>query len=291
MNDRIAEASKKVKPLSPSLLQLLQLTAKQDHGLGEILGVIQLDSVLTAAILRAANSAAFRKAEEVNSPSVAISLLGERFVVGIAMELCSDGFFDQPLAGYESVAGDLWRHSIKTAIAARLFCRHARAPIDSNLAFTAGILHDIGKVVLSTFLEGSAREMAMSVGPERDSLSYLDAEKKKLGSNHCEAGLALAEHWRLPECYRAAIAWHHEPDKAPEAMVPFVYAVHMGDAMAMMTGAATGSDGLLYPLHPGHVRHFALTPESTQRVLLELEQEYGALCASMNISGAEGERV
>lgn len=287
MNRDIVEASKRVKPLSPSLINLLRATAKPEHSLGEILEIIQLDSVLTAGILRAANSAAFRKSREVESLNVAVSLLGERFVVGIAMELCSDGFFDQPLAGYESEAGDLWRHSIKTAIAARLISRHARRPLDSNLAFTAGILHDIGKVVLSSFLEGSARQMALSVGEGRDSVSYLDAERKRLGSDHCEAGLALAEHWRLPECYRAAIAWHHQPDKAPEAYVPFVFAVHMGDALAMMSGAATGSDGMLYPLHPGYVQHFDLSAEATQLVFLDLEREFAAMSASENASGKE----
>jgi putative nucleotidyltransferase with HDIG domain len=281
MNLDLEAACRKVKPLSPSLVNLLQITAKNDHGLGDVLGIIQLDSVLTAAILRAANSAAFRKAEEVDSLNLAVSLLGERFVVGVAMDLCSDGFFEQPLAGYESAAGDLWRHSIKTAIAARLFSRYARRPVDSNQAFTAGILHDIGKVVLSTFMEGSAAEMALSVAEGRDSLSYLEAEKNKLGSNHCEAGLVLADHWRLPECYRAAIAWHHEPDKAPPEMIPFVYTIHLGDAMAMMTGAATGSDSMLYPLNPNYLNHFKLTPETTQLVLLELEREYDALCTSM----------
>ena len=291
MNCDIVEASKKIKPLSPSLVNLLQVTAKKDHGLSEILGIIQLDSILTAAILRAANSAAFRKAQEVDSLSVAVSLLGERFVVGIAMDLCSDGFFEQPLVGYESAAGDLWRHSIKTAIAARLISRHARRPLDSNQAFTAGILHDIGKVVLSSFLEGEAQQMALSVGEGRDSASYLDAETKRLGSNHCEAGLALAAHWKLPECYRAAIAWHHEPDRAPEQFIPFVFAVHMGDVLAMMTGAATGSDGLLYPLNPNHTQYFDLTPEATQRVLLGLEQEYSDLCASKNGPANGGEQA
>lgn len=289
MNCDILEASKRVKPLSPSLINLLQVTAKRDHALSDVHSIIQLDPVLTAAILRAANSAAFRKSEIVDSLSTAVSLLGERFVVGVALDLCSDGFFEQPLVGYESEAGDLWRHSIKTAIAARLVSRYARRPTDSNLAFTAGILHDIGKVVLSSFLEGSARQLAMSVGPEADSLSYLDAEKKKLGSNHCEAGLALSKLWRLPECYQAAIAFHHEPEKAPENLIPFVFAVHMGDTLAMMSGASTGADGLLYPLHPGHVNHFNLTSETTQLIVLHMEEEYTAMCLSLENRKGAGE--
>ena len=289
MNCDIIEASKRVKPLSPSLIHLLQVTAKSNHALSDVHAIIQLDPVLTAAILRAANSAAFRKSEIIDSLSTAVSLLGERFVVGVAMDLCSDGFFEQPLAGYESEAGALWHHSIKTAIAARLISRYARRPTDNNLAFTAGILHDIGKVVLSSFLEGSAQQMALSVIEETDSPSYLSAEKKKLGSNHCEAGLALAKLWRLPECYQAAIAFHHEPDKAPEALVPLVFAVHMGDVLAMMSGASTGADGLLYPLHPGHVNHFNLTPETTQLVVLNMEEEYTAMCLSMENRKSAGE--
>jgi len=279
MNLELKDAVKAIKPLSPALVTLLGVTASAEHSLNDVLKVIQFDSVLTAKLLQAANSAAFRRSQEVESVSMAVTLLGERFVVGMAMDLCSDGFFEQPLAGYESAAGDLWRHSIKSALAARLVCRYARVPVDSNQAFTGGILHDIGKVVLSTFLEGAARGMALAA--LEGHFSYLEAEREKLGGDHCEAGDALAVQWRLPACYRAVIAWHHSPDGAPEALVPLVYAVHLGDALAMMSGAGTGSDSLLYPLNPRHQDFFDLSSESVQRVLLDLENEFAMITDSM----------
>ncbi len=280
MNEQLQAGLRTIKPLSPSLVTLLGVTAAE-HTLQDVLKIIQLDAVLTAKLLRAANSAAFRRAQEVDSLGMAVSLLGERFVVGMAMELSSDGFFDQPLAGYESAAGDLWRHSIKAALAARLVCRYPRprVTVDSNQAFTGGILHDIGKAVLSAALDGTAREMALSVAG--DQTSYLQAEHNRLGYDHCEAGVALAVQWRLPECYRAAIGFHHKPDQAPDAQKSLVFAVHLGDAFAMLSGAGTGSDSLLYPLHPDHALYFDLSPENVQRILLDLENEFAAMTESV----------
>jgi putative nucleotidyltransferase with HDIG domain len=281
MKKTLEEALAGVKPISPALIKLVDVTADARHSLQDVLEVIRFDSVLTAQLLRAANSAAFRRSEPVDSLDMAISLLGERFVVGLAMELRSDGFFDRPLVGYESEAGDLWRHGIKTALAARLLCRYSQQPIDGGLAFTAGILHDIGKVVLSGLLEGETADMVASVGSGQDHLSFLGAEREKLGYDHCEAGAALAEKWRLPACYCEAIRWHHQPARSQPECVPLVYAVHVGDALAMMAGAGTGADCLLYPLDAAVNTYLKLDDESIPRVLLEMDREYSMIAEAI----------
>jgi HD-like signal output (HDOD) protein len=282
MNPAWKDTLRNVKPISPSLIKLLGITADSEHSLKDVIEVIRLDSVLTAYLLRAANSAAFRRSEQIDSLDMAVSLLGERFVVGLALDLRSDGFFAQPLPGYESAAGDLWRHCIKTALAARLVCQYARKPLDGGQVFTAGILHDIGKVVLSSMLQGQASDMVAYVDASQDHASYLDAEREKLGFDHCEAGLALAELWRLPVCYREAIAWHHHPGRASEAYVGLVYAVHLGDAVAMMSGAGTGADCLMYAIDADVGSHFKLDDSSIPRVLLGMEDEYEKITASMS---------
>lgn len=277
MNVDLAKAVKQVRPFSPSLAGLLGVTARPDHGIADVMALVQQDSVLTAHLLRVANSAAFRRAEEIVSLSMAVSLLGERYTIGLALKLCSGGFFDQPLSGYESEAGELWTHSIKTAMAARLVSRYARGGLDANQAFTAGILHDIGKAVLSAGISGRGREMALSVTSGKGYDSYLAAERMVLGYDHCEAGEALATAWRLPESYCAAITYHHDPGASPDASRMLVFAVHLGDLFAMMTGAGTGADCLLYSLSPDSERYFRYGAEDVQRILLELEDEYAKL--------------
>ena len=277
MNVDLAEAVKQVRPFSPALAGLLSVTSRPDHGIGDVMALVQQDPVLTAHLLRAANTAAFRRSEEVVALGMAVSLLGERFTIGLALKLCSGGFFDQSLSGYESAAGELWTHSIKTAIAARLVSRYARGGLDASQAFTAGILHDIGKAVLSAGLGGRGRALAQSVISGEGHESYLTAERAVLGYDHCEAGEALATAWRLPEIYRAAIAHHHDPSACPDAFAPLVFAVHLGDLFAMMTGAGTGADCLLYSLSPDSERYFSYGAEDVQRILLELEDEYAKL--------------
>jgi hypothetical protein len=149
--------------------------------------------------------------------------------------------------------------------------------VDGGQAFTAGILHDIGKVVISAGMEGKALELAKSVLTGQDHASYLSAEHDALGVDHCEAGEALALEWRLPECYRIAIRHHHDPAVVDELNATLVFATHLGDTFAMMSGAGTGADSLLYPLCQDYVRYFDIPPEGVQRILLAITDEYGKL--------------
>jgi HD-like signal output (HDOD) protein len=281
MNKEMIQAIKKIKPLSPRVVDLLKLASREGHGISDVVRIVECDAVLTAGILRVANSASYRPARgDVDSLQVAISLLGERTVVGICLELCSNGFFDQPLEGYESTGGELWRHDLKTAILSRLLTRHARKPIHANHAFIAGILHDIGKTVVSTYLKGSAPQLTLLVDRSNEHMSYLEAERHKLGYDHCEAGKILAEQWKLPEFCLETIAFHHHPDEAAKEYASLVFCVHLADLLAMMTGSGTGSDSMLYQLHPKYVDHFVISSEKTQLLILDAEEEFAEMISS-----------
>lgn len=245
--DRAQEILAKVKtvrPLPIAASRLLSLIAQPDVKLRDIAKVVETDAVLTASLLRAVNSASVGLKQPVASISRAIDLTGTNLAVSLAMKECAQTVFDKPLTGYGSERGELWRHSLRAAIAAREVSRFARGDVQPDIAYTAGLLLDIGKTIISEFLSDSPDEFVdwIESGECRD---YLAAERHKLGTDHCEVGATMAKTWGLPETLYTAIQFHHRPHEAPEPFRHLVYAVHLGDTVAMMGGDA-GFDQMKY---------------------------------------------
>lgn len=269
---------KHVKAFSQTQLKLLQLAGRDDHSLQDMTRIISVDSAMTASVLKVANSAAFGAREPITSLAMAVARLGERFVVGIAIGAGSATALSEPLNGYDSRRGELWEHSLRTAIAAREFGRHAVHQPALDLAYTGGLLHDLGKLVISEFLRQEVAGKADAIQAELDKDThhpdFLAIERRLIGTDHCQVGLALAREWRLPESLCAALAWHHAPGQAPAELQNLVYCVHGGDFVAMMAGGGTGVDSLRYPIDPGFYSHFKLPPGTVERVMLATQEEF-----------------
>ncbi len=262
----------------PSLMavQLLKVIEDEDHSLKEVVRLVETDASLTTEVLKVANSAAYYRGQPVTTISRAVLLLGEMMVVGVAICASSSIVFHAPLDGYNSQKGEMWEHSLRTAIAARELARYARKSISPGLAFTAGLLHDIGKSVISGFIAGSTEEMAQSCqnGGVTD---FIEAERKLLGTDHAEVGYALAQRWGLPELLCAAIRDHHQPAQSDEKYKGLVYTVHLADLISMIGGCGTGSDSLAYRLDNNYVEYIRFEKEELELLLLKIQGDFVSL--------------
>ncbi len=287
--EELQKIVKAVPMLSPSASRLLQVAAQADHDLVDIINLVKFDANLTARVLKVVNSAAFSLVSKVSSIDRAVSYLGERIVVGIALGDCAGKLFTKELSGYESTSGSLWKHDLRAAIAAREIVVECKAEgISAELAFTAGLLHDIGKSLISDYLQGSVPEAIALLNGE-DSPDYLEAEEKLIGFNHTQAGYELAKAWELPDELAEAILYHHEPEKAAEEYRPLVYAVHLGDSIAMLGGFGTGADSLRYKLDPGYRNYIKVSPNALSKVMLAVDMEFEKLEGSMNGPGEQSQ--
>ena len=146
--EELQKIVKSVPMLSVSATRLLQIAAKADHDLQDVISLVKTDANLTARVLKIVNSAAFGLINHITSIDRAVSYLGERIIVSIALGDCAGKLFAKELSGYEADRGDLWKHDLRTAIAAREVVTQSGADISPELAFTAGLLHDIGKALI-----------------------------------------------------------------------------------------------------------------------------------------------
>lgn len=282
--EKIRRVISSVPLLSASATQLLQTTTDPDHDLQSIVQVVKTDATLTARVLKVVNSAAFGLINEITTLDRAISYLGERLIIGIAIGDCASQLFNKDLQGYEAEHGSLWRHDLRTAIASREVVTQSGANINPDLAFTAGLLHDIGKALISDYLNGTATEIIEKISAEQ-TRDYLSAEEEMIGFDHTRAGHELALAWKLPAAIAEVIRFHHTPAAAQAEFRSLVYAVHLGDNIAMMGGCGTGADSMQYRLDAGYSEYIPLETNTLASILLAVNEEFDKLERSFAEAG------
>lgn len=280
--DKIAKKVTNVPTLSTVAARLIEVTGDDRHTLAEVVNIVNSDASLTSQVLRVANSAAFAAIKEITTLDDAIKRLGEKLVIGIAIGACSPQLFGDRLEGYATGSGVLWDHSLRTAIASREIASFAKNKSCSrDLAFTSGLLLDLGKSVVSEFFKGKIQKMT-KLYDQGEVSDYLGAENEIIGTNHAEVGYAIAKNWKLPDILCMPIRYHHVPSEAPEDHRTLVFATHLGDWVAMMAGGlGVGSDSFSYKLDQRYKDFIELNISDLDKIILLVQEEFTALKSSI----------
>ncbi|MDP7692167.1 MAG: HDOD domain-containing protein, partial [Vicinamibacterales bacterium] len=198
---------KDLPTLPPVAMRLLDMAADDDVGLRDIGKVIETDQALSAKVLQIANSSHIGLSTGVRTVERATLVLGTSLLRSVALSVLVMEVFKSP-SGEKFVLRDFWHHNIACAIASELLAV-ALGFSQSQEAFMAGLLHDVGKLTLSMW-DHSEYEAVVDLAHERQ-ISLLAAEEASLGLGHTTAGRLLMEQWRFPESL-TAVAWlHHQP--------------------------------------------------------------------------------
>jgi putative nucleotidyltransferase with HDIG domain len=186
--------------------------------------------------LHLVNSAALRRRAAVHSARDAVLQLGMGAVLGLAMAGQVRNDLSKALPRYGLREGELWRHSVASALALECLQSQVRSSIAPE-AFTAALLHDIGKLVLGRFLSEEINALLDQV-PLTTAAGRMQAEREILGVQHAEVGALIARNWNLPESIAVGIMYHHDPDEYENtlahdpALAPICHAVHIADVLA-----------------------------------------------------------
>ena len=240
--EQILSKVQSIGTIPAAATEVVRLVRDPDVTVVALTRAIELDPWLTSNVLRLANSAFFGTPRSAATVKEAIVRLGMNRVFQLVVASVVAPMEQQPVKGYDLPAGALWEHSVAVAVgtAELASALSMKAP---DHAFTAGLLHDIGKVVLGTFLDVDA-EPIMALAYEQ-AVSFEQAERQVLGIDHAEVGAVLLESWKLPPSIVSAVRCHHRPEDLSGAD-RVVDLVHVADALALMTGLGAGSDGLNY---------------------------------------------
>ncbi|MGA1824729.1 MAG: HDOD domain-containing protein [bacterium] len=270
----------KIPVLSRSASLLLNVISKEDHTIAEVNNIVENDSVLSTKVLTVINSAAYSLTTNTTSIERAVSYLGDSVILNIALESCgASKLLDKPLEGYECEGDAFWSHNIKTAIAAKHIACFALKETEASLAYTAGIIHDIGKSIISTYLINQSAEIVKQLDCQSIN-DYVEAERTILGTDHCEVGYNIGKHWNLPEVFLNVNRWHHNPVNCPEEYISTCYIIHLADIMAMLGGSGTGIDSLEHRLDSKYEKYIKLPGEEFDKLFFKIENEFEKIKSS-----------
>lgn len=209
--------------LPATSLRLLQLLEEPDASAERVVGVIEKDPALTANLLKLSNSAYYGLPRRVASAREALMQLGSRTVLTIAFATSMGEVMRGPMSGYRLPRRCLWSHALATAVAAARLCGSGADAGLRDRAFTAGLVHDIGKLLLDRLLQRQLEPLPPHVGAE----GLLAAEVALFGFDHAKAGAALAEAWNFPPDLIEAIGRHHAPPAGAPVLVRVVAAANL----------------------------------------------------------------
>jgi putative nucleotidyltransferase with HDIG domain len=222
-------------PPAPKILpQLLALLNRYDIEASQVVDLMMYDPALTAAALRVCNSAYFAAAP-ASDLSEAVARLGFDRIYRLVAAVSGSQLLSPAQKGYGIDEGELWQHSVTSAVAAQLIAE--KLGEDRSLVFTCALLHDIGKVILARALESVYAKIVEDVVKNQQAL--IEAEKKLLGVQHAEIGARLLARWKFPANIVSAVCYHHDPAAAGEhqRLAAFVY---LGNLVAYFVGHGFG---------------------------------------------------
>jgi HD-like signal output (HDOD) protein len=258
-------------PPSPVLSVLLTRIEDPRHTLRDLAEVIRLDPGLSAAVLQLSNSALYaRPGSFIGTIDDAVLRIGENDVVRIVVGKLSSWLGQADTDGYGLAREMLWRRALLCALAADEIAR--RTDQSPGIAFTTGLLLDIGKVALGRRIAAHADEVRARL-LERPDDDFAAVEGDVVGDNHAEVGARLAASWHLPDPIVQAIRYHHRPTTAPH--LPALTALaHVADIIAMQCGAPVGLDDLRYTLEEEAVSALALSDHTLDVICAAVGARY-----------------
>ena len=245
LEKELSQYIKNMPSLPTSLTKVLEICNNPNTSPADLNHVISLDPVLVGRVLKLINSAYYGLGQPVTNLAKAIIMLGINTVKNLALSTTVMGNLPTKDASQGLDMEGFWRHSLCVGVSAKLLAKKRGVNIKMvEEYFTAGLLHDVGKIPLNAVL---AKEYVMAVSlADRKRKTLFEAEKKYLGLSHCTSGDLIAAYWKLEGAVRDTIMHHHECDEYTGDNKDVLYSVAVANHFASFTGMGFSGDR-----HPG----------------------------------------
>jgi HD-like signal output (HDOD) protein len=259
-------ATSELRSLPTTTLQLTALLDDDTVDASSVLEIIEKDPSLTSNLLKLANSAFYGMRRQVGTTREALVMLGNKTVVNLAFAASMGDVLRGPLAAYRLGRNEMWHHALLTALgAASLIVLEQGGTEARERAFTCGLVHDIGKLLLN----GPSKKELVTLPPDANFHGLMEAEKQVLGFDHASAGAALGESWNFPAHLVEVIRCHHRPESA-EADPELCRAVAGANLLACRLGFGGGTGPLSEEAFGEEISALGYEPEEIDPLLQQL---------------------
>ncbi|HQQ49647.1 MAG TPA: HDOD domain-containing protein [Spirochaetota bacterium] len=250
--------------------KIINMVNDPDISFKHVADEIAKDQAITANILKLCNSAYFSKGKEISSIDRAIVILGLKEVKDIVVIATTKSVLNKVIVGYDLARGELWKHGVAVAMLAKKIATECNQKAIADIAFTGGIIHDVGKTVLALFVESTFKEILNTVTEK--SITFQEAEKVVMGFDHQQIGEQVAIKWKFPRVLQSIVRYHHEPMNAPDDHKMIVSIVHVANTLCLMAGIGIGSDGLYHELNYDAIKLLSLKDSELEKLFADIPE-------------------
>ncbi len=285
---KVLRQLKDLPPMPQIVFKARALLSDPDAEMRDLSTLLESDQAIATKVLKLANSAYYGLSGKVSSIRHASSLLGFNALGQLISMVGTSSVLGKTLSGYALDSAGAWRHSLTAASASRILALRKNAELEND-AFAAGLIHDVGKLVLDRHVSDRREEFNRLTEGGRNSM--LVAEQRILGLDHAEIGFEVCKHWNIPESISTAIKFHHQPSLSENDELAYI--VFMANSIANMTKALEdtdsmmaqmdGIDAYLYMIDDEALQFLGLTEEDVPTILGEARDAVNNLSEEMQI--------
>ncbi|HPM01532.1 MAG TPA: HDOD domain-containing protein [Candidatus Cloacimonadota bacterium] len=259
----IVQAIEFIPSFNQSAQKALDLIRSDNYTNKDLADIIRIDASLTANILKISNSALYAKSRQIHDISTALSFLGKQQIYSILTLVSTRDYFVNTIDGYELNQGELWEHNLSVAVITENLS-YLEKNVDQSLLFTAGLLHDIGKIIMNIWIKKESDRINFLV--EKENMDFITAEKTVLGYTHAQIGGAILKHWNLPQQIIDAAKHHHDEKLFDD---PVVRLVALADFLTFAMGFMTQKDNMNMKGYTAVLEYYNIKTKEIQILIAE----------------------
>ena len=201
---------KELPPMPGILMKAREVLDSPTAGFKELANIVKTDQALGIKLLRLANSAYYSRRNRISSLKDAAVILGFQTLSEIIFIASASRHMNKELPGYGLSTGAIWRHSLAVAFIAKIIANKSQPEIGYE-AFSAGLIHDSGKIILDPYILENKQEFNACM--EEEGNTHFEAEKKVLGFDHATIAALIGKRWNFPNHIIQGIRYHHNPSR------------------------------------------------------------------------------
>ncbi|MDY6836690.1 MAG: HDOD domain-containing protein [Thermodesulfobacteriota bacterium] len=252
-------------PMPQAMQKAREILADPNSSFKDLAIVLVSDQAIAAKVLKLANSAYYGLSKRVSSIKHAAVVLGYRTIAELVSLAATSKLMGNALNGYGLKAGELWHHSLAVAFGARFIANKKHTELLDD-AFTAGLIHDVGKLVLDAHILKRRQAFEDLMAGSRG--GFLIAERHILGLDHAETAFEVCKRWNLPADMSTGIRYHHDPAGSQGSELANI--LHVADGLAIMSGLGAGIDALSYKMDDSAVRFLSLRRPELEKIMKQV---------------------
>ena len=240
LKEQLLKAVQDLPPMPKVLFKIQKLLLDPNSDTEQIAEYIETDQALAARVLKMANSPFYGMTGKVSTIRHAAIILGFQTLSELTTMAGFSAIMGRKLPGYEYNSDELWKHSLAVALASKLIAEKINPDL-ANDALTAGLIHDLGKLILDPYVLDQREAFDEFI--EDENQTFLIAERQILGFDHAEIASEICSYWKFPEALTLAIKYHHNPSVSNGSEIAFI--LHLADYIAVLSGSGYDLDEIL----------------------------------------------